>query len=179
MKQLSEWIMLLYYLVIIWVFILFGSLVVTLLGYMSPKVIEIINYLYYFGLVVFPTMVLIYSIIFFYCRRRWKMPDGNSVYNPFTQNVELHLGRSGNLKSVLKVINTAKTLNKNVYFVTNHIDRQVLRKLLEKLGFEVQVNKATWLQSALYVPKARFFKFIAKAKNKKHPCIACMIYTNK
>ncbi|TPG68654.1 hypothetical protein EEL31_09045 [Brevibacillus laterosporus] len=171
MKQLTDWAMLTLYFVYAWLALLITLFVVRF----SFDSYEIFTVIFSIGASVLFFFLVVNTTILFVSRRKWKMPDKNSFYNPLSKNVELHLGSSGNIRSALLVINRARELKMNVFFVTDHIDSESLIKIANKYGFKIEIRKATFVQKIMYIPKTKFYKVLKRAKSRNYECIECKI----
>ncbi|RFB28721.1 hypothetical protein [Brevibacillus sp. VP] len=172
MKQLTDWAILTLYFVYVWL-----ALLITLfISRFSIDSFEtIFTIVFSIGASVLCFFLVFNVTILFISKRNWKMPDKNSFYNPLSKNVELHLGSSGNIRSALLVINRARELKMNVYFVSDHIDSESLIKIANKYGFKIEIRKATFVQKLMYIPKTKFYKVLKKAKSRNYECIECKI----
>jgi len=178
MKQINDFLVFAFYIGFILIFTIIFTVTIEgcglfHFGHITYNIILILMFLFSF----IPALLCL--AIFNYSRKKWKLADQNSVYNPFRKIVELHLGKTGNLNSIEEVIINSKQINSDVYFVTDHISEKALVRKLQKRKMTFLIQKATWLQRLLYLPISRVFKWRAGVKHKQYPCIACTILLRK
>ncbi|MGG4457197.1 hypothetical protein ABEX29_02725 [Brevibacillus porteri] len=176
MKQINDWLVMTSYIGYTFILTLLttGVLVISGVFYFEFNMFSLI---FKIGSSIILSLAIGYYLLFKYLKQKWPLPDSNSVYNPFTNVVELHLGGSGDFASSKAVIAVAKSMNKNVYFVTDHLKEETLKRILRKEGYKVEVMEATILQKILYVPLSRTFKLLKRSKIRGYKCIQCLVYT--
>src|SRR5690625_2123928 len=69
------------------------------------------------------------------------------IYNPFLNAYELHLGRKGNYKTILRVLRYAKKQNKDIVFCTNLFSKEKLESFNEKHNVSIKIKQGNWLRS--------------------------------
>ncbi|ERM20253.1 hypothetical protein P615_08210 [Brevibacillus laterosporus PE36] len=64
--------------------------------------------------------VVVHITILSVSGRKWKLPDKNSFFNPFSKKHRIAYSSLGNVD----LLTRTKELRMNVYFVTDHIDTE-------------------------------------------------------